>query len=165
MFPRILVTNGGPHEPDSWAVATVDMILDTDDVQDGTKRIAAMELKAKMSRALTAHYVRVRDEERNSLRSRGEGALFAQFDVEQYLDGAVIDLVSAAVGTPWEKQWEAPAAREQARALLRQHFTDAKHVERLWYSDPSLAAQQHRNKTYGGASPSPAYHATHTGGV
>jgi len=157
VFPRILVTNGGPHEPESWAVATADMIFDTDGLQDGARRIAALEVKARLAKALTAHHAKVRDDERAALKSISEQRLTAPHVVEAYLDAAIADIVQAAQGSPWEGHWNKPETREAAKEVLRDHFTTAQHVERLWYSDPSPTAQEHRNRVFAGARPSSAY--------
>ena len=157
MFPRILVTNGGPHEPESWAVATADMIFDTDGIQDGARRIAALEAKARLAKALTAHHQKVRDDERSALKAISDQRLTAPHVVESYLDDAMADITAAMRGTPWEDHWSKPEVHEAAKAVLREHFVTAQHVERLWYSDPSPAAQDNRNRVFAGARPSTAY--------
>jgi hypothetical protein len=140
---RILVTNGGPHPPEKWAMTTAEMIFDIGSAVVGNRLIQAQKFQLVIAEILVPHHGKVQNNERSKLNEDVENIL-TPFNSEKYLDGIMKDIINAAKGTPWQEHFAQPEVQAAARAVIASHIVTAQHVERLWHADhhPDLPASQ-----------------------
>lgn len=129
---RIMITNGGPHPAEFWAQVTAEQIAPISDTMTGSRRIAALQLQAKIQMALEPHHTKVQDSEHLSLTINPSYAV-APLTPETNADIAVRDVVAAARGTEWEKHFADDAVQAQIRSEIVRHFADVQSIARQWH--------------------------------
>ncbi len=131
---RVMITNGGPHPPHTWAQATAEHIAPIAPGLGGERYVAAMKLQLAIQAVLMPHHDKVQDHERVKLESDADH-LMTDLDPSPHLDEAVSAVVEAAKGTPWEEHF----GRDDVQAAIRQeisnHFATSQHIERSWHVD------------------------------
>lgn len=131
---RILVTNGGSHPPEKWAMTTAEQVFDIGSSVAGDRLIQAQKLQLAIAEALMPHYSQAQDDETSRLAEDAKNVL-SSHSVDAYLDAAMKDVVGAAKGTMWESHFADPDVQAAAREVIGSNFTTAMHVERLWHAD------------------------------
>lgn len=131
MKARVLTTDGGPHSPMKWALATAEHITPFNDDASPEDQLAALKLRAAIVEALVPHHHANQKHERNHLAEHGSDHLANPIDVSP--DAAVTAVVEAAKGTRWEAQFvaNAPVLRQE----IGNHFATAHEIERQWHCD------------------------------
>ena len=131
---RVLITNGGSHTADNWAIATAEMIVQIDPGMVGDRLLAAEKLKLTIAEALSPHHAKVQADERSKL-DANSAYIMEPHEVEEYLDGVVKDVVNATKGSPWGAHYTDPTVQLAMRDILASHLRTSQHVERLWFAD------------------------------
>lgn len=139
----VLVTNGGPHPADKWAVATAEHIFPIDPSVVGDRFLAAKKLQLAIAVALEPHHEGVQEAERAKLAAAGDDHLQTPHDPLAAAEAALAEIQAAAAGTPWEAHF---ADAEVQRVVIQEvgnHFATAEHIERQWHChrNPSDAAK------------------------
>jgi len=135
---RIMITNGGPHPPESWAQVTAEHIAPIAVGLAGTRYVAAMKLQMAITEALTPHHQAVQHHEREKL--AGDPAhVMTDLDPSAHLDVAMQAIIDAAAGTEWEAHFAQPDVQAVIRQELGAHFATAQHIERSWHVDRNPA--------------------------
>jgi hypothetical protein len=134
---QIMITNGGPHPYTKWAVATAQQIIDIGANATGTQAMDARKLENKIIDILEVHHKCVQDDERDELKSKSHARLCEDilYDVTDYVDDPVSEIVAASVGTPFEHHFAQPQIQAYLREVIALHFRTSKHIERSWHAD------------------------------
>lgn len=145
---QIMVTNGGPHPPESWAEVTsnwiVQDLIPVDPAHpDAAKwRLARDELEMKLRKALVSHHANTQDYARRKLKQVGHDRLSHEPDAGPHVDDAMAAIVEAAKGTPFEAHFTTDKVAEYCRKTLGQHFRTVDHIERSWHADRNPEIEQ-----------------------
>ena len=131
---RVLITNGGSHTPDNWAIATAEQIVQIDPAMAGDRLLAAEKLKLSFAEALAPHHAKVQQDERERLAKDSQHILSA-YDAENYLDDCLKDLTKAAQGTPWQAHFADSGVQRAVREVLLNHLQTSQNGERHWHAD------------------------------
>jgi hypothetical protein len=131
---RILVTNGGAHPPEKWAMTTAEQIFDIGTGVAGDRLIQAQKFQLIIAEALMPHYEKAQTAERSKL-AEDSNYIFAAPDGAAYADEAVKAIVAASQNTPWQAHFAKADVQEAARIVIADHFHTSQHSERLWFAD------------------------------
>lgn len=143
---RILVTNGGKHSADKWAMTTAEMIfpLDNPDLV-GERLIAAQKFQTQIAEILSPHHALAMEHEGTRLQADPEH--FQQpLDANAYLDNIIGDIQNAAKGTPWAAHFLSTEVISIVREIVENHIHTVQHTERLWHAahNPSEHGDSYR---------------------
>jgi hypothetical protein len=130
---RVLITNDGPHPPETWAMTTAEQIFDIS-AMAGDRLIQAQKFQLSIAEILMPHHETVQATERDKL-GQGIHHLLDGHDVEDYLDTIMKDILVLARGTPWEAHFARPDVQNAARQMIANHIISSQHVERMWHAD------------------------------
>lgn len=132
-----LITNGGKHLPESWARATVNVLVNFGPNVTGERLLAADEMKTRMARALVSHHRAVQEKEEAALQEHGVAryAHDTSDEAMQEAEKAYDDMIACAAGTEWEKDFADPTKRQQGVWTIASHFQTDRDVHRQWHAD------------------------------
>jgi hypothetical protein len=136
----ILKTDGGPHAPEAWAVATAGMLVVIDDKVQGARLLQAQRLQVAVADALVPHHSNVMDGERGKLTAKGAAHYEVPFGSDADVDAAVASIQTAAANTPWADHFQEPEVITGMKALLHNHFSTVQDVERSWHKYRAAAS-------------------------
>lgn len=144
MTGMVLVTNGGPHPPEKWAVATSEQIMPLASELAGDRLLQAKKLQIAIADALVPHHHRCQHEERGNLTSKGDARFDEPHNADHLIEGILADIEKAAAGTPWEDHFKSPHVQAAIGDEVHHHLATIQHIERLWHADrnPSSKAGQ-----------------------
>jgi bacterioferritin (cytochrome b1) len=131
---RVLITNGGSHSADNWAMATAEQIVQIDPGMAGDRLLAAEKLKLAFAEALAPHHSKVQEQERAKLRNDAS-YIVTSYDASEHADAALKDIVKATQGTPWLDHYSKSTVQDAVREVLISHLQASQNVERLWHAD------------------------------
>ena len=131
---RIMVTNGGPHPPEKWALASAEDIFNIDPEMSGARLIEAQKLQVAIAEALVGHHCTVQDNEKSRLQENIH-YIHSPHDPSEYLDHVMNDVLAVLKGSPWQKHFAKKNVREAMREVIANHFMAAQHIERSWHAD------------------------------
>lgn len=140
MQPFILKTDGGPHTPQQWAMATAMTLMPIDPSIVDSRLMAAQKLQVSIAESLVEHHSTVQESERAALAEKGDTRLTEDLGHQDAVDAAMSHIVAAAAGTQWESHVNDPAVQEGMRRVLHEHFATVQHIERSWYKDRKTGA-------------------------
>jgi hypothetical protein len=133
---KVLITDGGAHSPQKWALATADHLVHfAESSAPPDQIIAARKLELAIADALVAHHADVQLAERHRLAADAKAHLARPLDASLHLEDAVEAVVECAKGTPWEAHFAKPETQAAVSDLIHQHFRSAQHIERSWHCD------------------------------
>jgi len=136
-----MITNGGKHPPEFWGQVTAEHIVSVGESATGARRIAALEMQARVQRTLTEHHALVGENEASNLDNSAGASLMDACDLTDRVDAAVKDVQAAVMGTEWEPQFFDPEFVDQMRAEIASHFAANALVERSHWADNNPATQ------------------------
>lgn len=136
----ILITDGGPHSAEKWAVATSERIFDITKVA-GERVIAAKKLQNTIAESMVRHHAEAQTREQAHL-STPESAkvrLAAPYvadrdEATREAAEVIVDVQAAAKGSPWEAHWADPAVVAAASHIIAGDLMTVKDIERQWHS-------------------------------
>jgi hypothetical protein len=135
---RVLITDGGPHPAEEWAIVSAETVFPLDDLH-GARKLAGLAAQARIAAAMLTHHQDTQDGERAALAS-DEDHCAAPVDLTGRLDDALADVRDAA-GPEWEDHFARPDVAAAVRAELTSHLHTVAHIERLWHADRNPANQ------------------------
>lgn len=147
---KILITNGGAHPPEKWAMMTAEQIFDIGSTVAGDRLIQAQKFQLSIAELLMPHHEKVQGDERGKLAADAEH-INSGHDVEKYLDQITKEIVALAKGSPWQAHFAKPEVQTATRQVIGNHLATSQHVERLWYADknPDCAVSQAYKARFG----------------
>lgn len=136
-----LVTNGGPHPPETLALGTAQVICPIDPElpkTDGARHLQALSLQAAIAKALAPHHAEVQNGQRNLIKMNGILVSTIELGVDE---GRVTESIKAvqqaALGTPWQEHFQKPEVVNMIAEELHRHFRTNQQIERQWHADRS----------------------------
>ena len=133
---QVLITNNGPHSPEKWAVATAEHICPIDaSAMTEDRLLAAKRLQLAIAEALMPHHAKVQNHERAGLKAKGDDHFDSPLDPSHHLDDAMVAIIGAARGTPWEAHYAKPDVQAAIRQEVGIHFATAQDIERQHHAD------------------------------
>ncbi len=135
---HVMVTNGGPHPPETWAISTAQVICPIDDdlqKTNGARHLAALKLQSAIAGALVAHHAAVQADERGSLSANAEAHLATDLDADTRAEVALAAVQKAAIGSPWDAHFQNPEVAKTIKHEIHVHFRTAQQIERQWHLD------------------------------
>ncbi len=133
MQVQVLATDGGPHAPETWAMATARNIMPIGPDIAPNREIRARELQLKIADALVPHHGAVQEGERAALADRGPARLSEPQELSDAVRQAVDEVVAAAAGTPWEGHFADPTVQRLIAQEVGAHLATAADIERRWW--------------------------------
>lgn len=131
----VMVTEGGPHSPDTWAEATADQIIDISADAPDTKLAEARMFREKLVEILSGHHQLVQEQERGQIDEQGHARLIHDLDVSECVDAPAAEIVETARGLSFESHFAKPETQAYLRQVLGSHFATSMHIERSWHAD------------------------------
>jgi hypothetical protein len=131
---RILVTNGGAHPPEKWAMTTAEQIFDIGTGVAGDRLIQAQKFQLTIAEILMPHHEKVQSTERSKL-SDDSNYILTALTGEAYADDVIKDIATAAKNTPWASHFASPEVQAAARDVIVEHFLTSQSAERQWFAD------------------------------
>jgi hypothetical protein len=147
---RLLITNGGTHPPEKWALTTAEMIFPVaDSALVGDHLIAAQRFQLDLAEALVPHHAAVASMEKDKLASVDDHSA-TSYELAEHPADVVKHVSQLAKGTPWEAHFADPEVLKAVLDVVQDHFASSLHVERLFYADnhPDNAAAQAYAKSF-----------------
>jgi hypothetical protein len=138
MQVMILKTDGGPHSPETWAVATANMLVPLDENMQGARLLQAEKLKVAIAEAMVPHHSNIMTNERSKLTENGAAHYPSPFGSEEDVNAAVASIQAASAGTPWADHYQKPEVTEALKDVLHNHFSTAQDIERSWHKDRAV---------------------------
>lgn len=132
---QILSTDFGPHSHTKWAVATAEMILPLDKVEDPERKIKAFRLLAAIADALEPHHEGVQIEHRASIADDAHAHFETDYDPTAHASNALTSVIEAAQGTPWADHFADRQVQAQIMQIVASHFATSHHIEKSWHAD------------------------------
>lgn len=130
---RAMVTNGGPHPAEKWAVVTGEQIFPISDTVDGDRLILAKKTQLAVIEALTDHHAGVQTSEKGHLSARGADRLREEPAHHSDADAALDAVIAALAGTPWEEKTKDTEWQSFVHGIIAQHFATSIDIERQWH--------------------------------
>lgn len=153
-----IVTSGGAHSAQQWAVMSTGQILQINPQFQGDLAIQARKLELELLGVLERQHKIVQDGEKAVLRDKGTAHLLTPLDPYLHIDmaEAVQDIVDKAERTYFKAHFENPEVINHIWYTLGSHFTTSMEIERDWFcvgydnkQDEHLVAYaQAKNKTF-----------------
>jgi hypothetical protein len=137
MQPGFLITDGGPHPSEKWAIATAGQIIQIAADAKGVQAIEGRKLELKIIDVLEGHHDEVQKKERAQLAGKGADKRAAA-DVDPFehdIEAKMKDICAAAKGTPFEAHFGMPETQKHIMEVLASHFATSMSIERSWYRD------------------------------
>ena len=131
---RVMVTDGGPHDPAAWAQITAQHIAPLNPALGGERYLRALKLQAAIAEAMIPHHAKVQETERGNLAESHEH-LLNPLDAAPHIDEAVNAIMAASAGTEWEEHFASAEVQAQIEHELGVHFRSVQHIERSWHVD------------------------------
>ena len=137
----VLITHGGPHSAEKWAMATAERIFDITKVA-GERVIAARKLQMALAESIISHHDGAQTRERAHLEQAETAEARKNREYTEERDEAlaeavlvIADVQKAAVGTPWEDHWKDSEVVAAATTIIASDLMSIKHIERSWHTD------------------------------
>ncbi len=169
----VMITNGGPHPADKWAVTTAGQILMAVFSQAAAETVGARKLELALLDILLDHHENVQTHERGKLDEHGLDRLAQPVDPHPHCPAVVAAIVAEAkkIGKvqvpdpdkPGELKtidlgdhFEKPEVQKVLAGLIGAHFATAMDIERSWHADrnahhPEAKAYREARATHGAA--------------
>jgi hypothetical protein len=129
--PSIMITDGGPHPADKWAVITAGQIIQ---IAEGSTSTDARKFELKILDTLEAGHKGLQDAERAALAAKGDDRLADGLGGHEACAPVIDQIVAAAAGTSFEAHFARAEVREHIDRVLHQHFDMSVAIERDWHA-------------------------------
>ena len=130
----VLITNGGPHPADKWAVATAEMIFPAE-TASADNALAAKRFQLDIAEILEGHHAGVATDEKAKIAANAAHIKSAQDYHGERADKAVADIVAKSKGTPFEAYFAREEWQAVARPIIGSHFATNADIHRSWHAD------------------------------
>lgn len=134
MHIGIMLTNGGTHPPEKWAVVTAGQIIQIGD-NPSINAVAARRMELNILNILEEAHGAVQDAEKLAIATKGSDHLDINIDPTPFIEKPLNAIIAVSKGTPFEAHFANPRIADYLRTLLGQHFGTAMHIERNTFAD------------------------------
>ncbi len=134
MQPTILITDGGPHGADKWAVVTAGQIISIAAGSESAGAIAGRRLELQVLDILERHYGSLQTGERGKLTAEGDDRIAAPLGGGDLCEPVVDEIIAAAAASVFVEHFAKPEVREHIHTLLHTHADNALAIERSWHA-------------------------------
>lgn len=150
----VMITDGGAHPPEKWAVMTAETIFPLGDALKGDRALLARKVQLAIAEALMPHHESHQDNERAALETHGDAHLDRAHDPIPRAEEALEAVKNCIRGTPWEDKIMDAAWLNLVGGILATHFATSADIERQWHChrNPSEKAQAFLAARNGGAN-------------
>jgi hypothetical protein len=146
MQVRLMMTDGGPHSPETLAGWTASQLIDVAAATaTGMDYTEASQFRARLERALVKHHRVAQEGERQKLSEAGSKHLLSVIDTTEHIPDAVDTIIAVAnarnddgeflFGPVIRDHFNQPAARSALERMLHEHFLENVKIERSWHAD------------------------------
>lgn len=136
-----MITNGGAHSPEKWAVESAAQItdiivIDENSIVRDKMQYEKVELTDAIETALVDFHQDIQWNERDKLEQEGAEYLNAPNTVNtDHLEQAVAAVQAAADQTMFGPHFRKSEVKDFIWRTLGGHFTTVRHTERSWFAD------------------------------
>jgi hypothetical protein len=140
----LLITEDGPHPPETWAGVTADQIIDIAETAEETRAAEARRFREELVKLLVRHHEQAQEHERVALKEHGHARLMhAERDEKgehQVYSASTVKnvigaIVSMAGGYSFEEHFHKPETQAYLHEVLARNFATQAHIERSWHAD------------------------------
>lgn len=132
MTAGVMVTNGGVHSPDDWAVMTCSQLIQINPQTSGSVA-AGRRLENAVIAYLEEKYTQLQASEREAL-AVDDSRILSPPDCS-FIDTWVAELVAMTSGTEFEAHFSQDHVQLYSRNTIGQHAATIIDVEWLWYAE------------------------------
>lgn len=132
----VMITNGGKHSPEKWAMATAATLIWIDPTLDGPEAMAGEKLRITIAEALIPHHAGVQERERAALAADpGTAHAASRYSADEHVQAACEAVVGCVVGTKWGAVMTDKQAVANMVQIIQEHFASSREIERGWHID------------------------------
>ncbi len=142
---RLMMTDGGPHSPETLADWTASQIIDiTAATAAGMSYNEAREFRSRVEKVLVQHHLLAQDGERSALQTEGSSRLATPMPTDQHVPDAADDVLAVVnsrdvdgkhvFSATIRDHFARPEARVALERLLHEHFHENMKIERSWHA-------------------------------
>lgn len=135
----IIVTDGGAHPPDTWAMTTADQIFLAKPDLVGNRFLLFQKVKLDIAQAIVDHFDLCQKREKDHLRTPQGKARRANLTYEESHDEAgveadeiIVAIQNITAPSPWNTHWQRPDVVAEARTIIMRNLMSVKDIERQW---------------------------------
>lgn len=129
----VMITNGGAHPPEKWAIATAEQICPVSDELQGSRLIEAKRVQLAVMEAILPHHKAHQDNERHQLKTAGDAVLDGDHNPMPRAEEALQAVIACLAGSPWEDKTKDKAWQGVVGGVLATHFATSADIERQWH--------------------------------
>jgi len=142
---RLMMTDGGPHSPETLADWTASQLIDiTAATAAGMSYNEAREFRSRLEKALVQHHDMAQSAERRGLQAEGSDRLVQSMPTESYVPDAADDVMAVVnsrdadgkhvFSATIRDHFAKPEARLALERMLHEHFHENMKIERSWHA-------------------------------
>lgn len=128
-----MITNGGVHPPEKWAVVTANEIIQVATDATSQQAMDGRKLELRIIEILEKHHAKVQTHERGKIKEHKHQRLVQVLDPTEHVPAALEEIIQASAGTSFEAYFA--GKKDYLTLLLSQHFATNMHIERSQYAD------------------------------
>jgi hypothetical protein len=158
----VLITDGGPHSADKWALATTNQIMQAAFSSAAAETAGARKFEIALLDILGPHHDKVQKHERGKIEEHGLDRLGHPIDPREHCAEVVAEITAAArragtvEGVDLGAHFSKPDVQAALAGLIGAHFASSMDIERSWHADRNIhhpeAKAYHKARTEHGAA-------------
>lgn len=150
----VMITDGGAHPPEKWAVMTAEIIFPLSEALKGDRAILARKVQLAITEALLPHHYDHIIDEQSALKAVGDDHLDKAYDPIPRAEEALEAVKSCLRNTPWEDKLKNEEWLRTVGGILASHFATSADIERQWHChrNPSERAKAFLAARHGGSN-------------
>jgi|ERR1051325_1298910 hypothetical protein len=129
---QIMITNGGKHTAQQWAMTTADMLVDASALS-GERAIAAERLKLDIAEVLEKHHADNQWLEAERI-SKDPAYINEPYPVVEASADALESVLYITDHTEWRNHFRKDEVQNALQEIIARHFCSAQLIERQWYA-------------------------------
>lgn len=144
MAGGVMITNGGAHSAEDWAMATATRIFAPSPEMTRGRMVLFTQVQMGIAQALMLHHEWCQKHERKKLAVDAASRLGRDYieDRDARLaeaDLAIADIQKAVAGTAWEEHWKKEDVLAAVRNIIASDLMTARDIDRQWsQKDPAV---------------------------
>jgi len=148
----VMITDGGPHPAEKWAVMTAQQIFPLSDGLKGDRHIQATKVQLAIMEALEPHHADHQTAEQDALGAAGDDHLDTAHNPGPRALLALETVKAIVLASPWADK-VTPEWEDAIGGILASHFATSADIERQWFChrNPSEKAKAFLASRHGGA--------------
>jgi hypothetical protein len=133
---RFMVTNGGTHPPEKWALETAEHLVSIGPDVDGPTLMAATRVKMNIANALVESYADIQTTEKSKLASDPDATHASPLGVpDDHLNVIVGKIKEQLANSPWSDMAQDEDAHTLIANHVHGHLMEQQAIERSWHLD------------------------------